>query len=156
MQIELTGKNGEGVTALIDAEDEARVRAHGWWLHKYGYPCTRINGQAVQMHRFIMEAPARVIVDHINMIRTDNRKANLRFATFSQNLSNSGPRNGRKYKGVYHEKSGRPKCWHAYATVNNKLIDFGRHYSEDEAARVYDREIVKYRGEFARLNFPKT
>jgi AP2-like factor (ANT lineage) len=38
---------------------------------------------------------------------------------------------------------------------DRKKLHLGRFISEIEAARAYDRAVLKYRGDFARLNFPR-
>ena len=155
IRIWLTGKNGRDIYALIDDDDVGRVTEYPWSMHKYGYATTNINGKPTPLHRFITNASAGQFVDHINRNRLDNRKSNLRFCTFEENLSNSNPRFGRKYKGVYEEKNGKPKRFHAKATKDRKLYSFGRYYTAEEAARAYDKGIKSLRGEFAYLNFPE-
>lgn len=154
MKIPLTGKSGKGQYALVDDDDFERVSKHGWWLHKYGYPTTRIAGKNISLHRYVMNAQPGQYIDHKNLNRLDNHKDNLRFCSWRENLSNSAPRYGRKYKGVYFEKTGKPRCWHAKINHNGKQISFGRYLTEIEAARAYDGNIVDYKGEFAWLNFP--
>ena len=53
-----------------------------------GYPQSRKNNRTVLVHRFVANAPPGSIVDHINRIRTDNRRCNLRFVTSSENNRN--------------------------------------------------------------------
>lgn len=154
IKIWLTGENGKGFYALIDDQDVQRVTEHAWSLHKKGYARASINGEPVPMHRFIMNASPKQIIDHKNLNRLDNQKSNLRFATFNQNLGNSQPRNGRKYKGVYEEKHKKLKRFHAHATHNGKRYSFGRYLTAAEAALAYDKGITELRGEFAWLNFP--
>jgi len=153
-KIPLTGEKGFGKFAMVSDEDYDSVSRYTWWLHKYGYAITRINGRSVPMHRYLMGFPKQ-LVDHRDLDRLDNQRENLRLCSFEQNLSNSGPRFGRKYKGVYKENSGKPKCYHAKATVNGRIVSFGRYYSELEAVRAYDKAIVELRGEFARPNLFK-
>src|SRR5687767_7981216 len=82
-------------------------------------------GRTILMHREIMDAPLRTLVDHINGDGLDNRKKNLRLATNAQNAWNRGKtrNNTTGYKGV-HRQSGRRKV-RARITVNGKPIHLG-------------------------------
>lgn len=156
IKIWLTGNNGRGLYAMIDDEDVTRITEYAWHLHKYGYAAATIDGKHVMMHAFVYNGMPCKHVDHKNRNRLDNQKDNLRPSTFSENLSNSSPRFGRKYKGVYeemHKKLGT-KRFHAYATKDHKMHSFGRYHTAEQAAYAYDIGIKKLRGEFAYLNFP--
>lgn len=52
-----------------------------------GYKCTTI-----LMHRLIMDCPKGRIVDHLNHDGLDNRRANMRICTYSQNNLNARAR----------------------------------------------------------------
>ena len=91
-------------------------------------------------------------IDHINRNRLDNRRINLRFTTPSQNVTNSGPKNGKKYKGTTFD-SERNK-WIAAIQIDGKTRHLGRYENEEQAARAYDNMAFKVWGEFAYLNFP--
>lgn len=97
----------------------------------------------------------RADIDHINGNPLDNRLANLRQATRSENMANSRSARGKtsKYLGVSFDKS-RGK-WAAELTTNYKKHRLGRFHSEVEAARAYDVAAMRLHGDYAHLNFPK-
>lgn len=90
--IELT----QGQVTKIDVEDLDRVLQYRWLasynttVRKY-YVITRINGKTTYLHRFLMNAPRGVTVDHIKHDTLDNRKKKLRLVTNQKNCEN---RNG--------------------------------------------------------------
>ena len=107
------------------------------------------------MHREILNAPAGVLVDHINHNGLDNRKANLRLATRAQNCWNRKKPKMRKcasrFKGVGWHKGN--KKWVSRIRFNGRRISIGYFNDEVEAAKSYDEAAKKYHGEFAVLNF---
>ena len=108
----------------------------------------------VRMHREIMNAPAGLLVDHKNRNPLDNRRANLRLATHSQNMQNRGKFRSNatsQFIGVcLVKKTGK---WKAQIKHQKKYIFLGEFDSEIDAAKAYDAAAIKYHGEFARLNF---
>jgi len=107
------------------------------------------------MHRQIINVPVFLLVDHINGNGLDNRKANLRPATHSQNVRNrpkaryASPRS--KYKGVTWHK--RKRKWNTRIRVKGRTIPLGYFDNELHAAKAYDHAARKYHGDFASLNF---
>ena len=106
-------------------------------------------------HRFIMDCPTNMIVDHINGNTLDNRKSNLRLVSEQQNRWNTQKvefyKNKKKtsqYIGVYwYPPKNRWKavCGGIYLGLFN---------DEKKAAYAYDTYCRKNRGEYAKLNFP--
>ena len=107
------------------------------------------------MHREVLSLAhgSPVQADHIEpMLTTDNRLANLRPATGSENNFNrrKQKRNTSGYKGVYwHAHSG---LWHAVIVVNGKKISLGYYKTREGAACAYAEAALKYHGEFARFD----
>lgn len=141
-----------GLKVLIDDNDYAAVRQHRWSvsgsLEKGLYAVAKIDGARVQMHRLLMDAPRHLVVDHINGQTLDNRRANLRCCTHSENLRNQARRATKGFKGVYRRASG----WQTRLTVGGRNYT-STHETELGAARAYDLLAQEHFGEFARLNF---
>ena len=86
----------KGLVAIIDDEDFERVSRYKWVSLKnkrtvYASRSSDLKGgkKTMYMHRFIMNPPSDMQVDHINGDGLDNRRVNLRVCTQSQNLKNS-------------------------------------------------------------------
>lgn len=141
MSCELTLKNGKGIVALIDEEDMERVSSRPWWVKGHTRRVyTTIKGKNVYLHRFIMNAPKGIEVDHINHNPLDNRKSNLRFATRSQNEQNKPPdvvggRSG--HRNVYWVEANQK--YRVLLMLNKRNIHFGYFSNLDEAAAVARR-----------------
>mgnify|MGYP000739870310 CR=1 FL=1 len=89
-------------------------------------------------------------IDHINNDRADNRFANLRAATASQQRMNQTGFGSSKFLGVNWHRAAQK--WQASIKVDSKARHLGYFVCELEAARAYDAAAEKHHGEFANLN----
>lgn len=172
--IPLSGLGGEYVT-LIDAQDEAKVRKYNWRASKRKSGSKTIvyairsagrndvghkHGATIYLHRYLMDAPASLMVDHKNRQTLDNTRSNLRLATRSQNAANSSKGQRSKYgRGVY--KVTRENAKKPFFSMirtgqgGNKRMRLGYFRTAMEAAVAYDQWALKLYGEFAILNYPR-
>jgi hypothetical protein len=104
------------------------------------------------MHRFIINAPDGIDVDHKNANGLDNRKQNIRLCTVSQNLRNRRKFNNRtsKYLGVCWDKSKGK--WMAYIKINCQHKFIGYYNNEEEAAIARDIYTINQFDNFSKLN----
>ncbi len=151
----------------MDPADYERLRKYEWFACKrrngdsfyskgYGTDKRTGKGKPVYMHQVILKVCKGMVVDHINNDGMDNRRSNLRAATYSQNMCNREKRSGAytsKYKGICRNKEKGK--WRARIRFEGKIIHLGYFHSEIEAAKARDRAARKYHGEFACLNFPE-
>ncbi len=88
-------------------------------------------------------------IDHIDRNRANDKIDNLRPATQSQNMANTGasPNNTSGVKGV--GMCNATKRWRAQIHIGGKCINLGRYIEKSEAAKVRQLAEVKYFGEFA-------
>lgn len=155
--------DAQGSCAIIDPEDVERINAleRRWrLLHGYVACQTRIfespTRRIIRLHRFVIQAPDRLVVDHINHDLLDNRKCNLRICTQSQNMMNQRPRSTQMtsaFKGVSWNPNS--KGWLASIGTGASRIHLGKFGDPISAAGAYDRAALKMFGEFACLNFPE-
>jgi hypothetical protein len=161
--VPLHGKKAAGRIARVDDADYDLVMRFRWnvWESRhsngavYG-PYARLSLQldgrkiTLRMHTLVT---GYALTDHINHDSLDNRQANLRPATDAQNGHNrrGSPGGASAYKGVAWHKYERK--WMATIRTDGSQRTIGYFRSEEDAARAYDAEAVKERGEYALPNF---
>jgi hypothetical protein len=151
--IELT----RGLFATVDDEDFELLCRHEW----YSSPCggkmyaSRSNWKkkpsTIRMHRVITNAAPGQYVDHINGNTLDNRRANLRLCTQSQNLMNKRKmsNNTSGVSGVTWDKSKGK--WQVTIRANFKNHFIGRYDTIAEATKARHEAVRRLHGEFAKL-----
>jgi hypothetical protein len=143
----LKRKTGQPLEVLIDTDLFEKVNAfpNSWcaqWspstksFYARGYlPVTKgQKRELVQLHRWILNPRSFECVDHINHDTLDNRKCNLRIATFSENLQNRISVRSDSYtgiKGVTWRKHANK--YQAHIKVNGKFVHLGYFDSTIEA-----------------------
>lgn len=114
----------------IDPQDLELIAKYKWHIGSTGYAVWRgvEKGRkvTVRMHRLISGCPRGKVVDHINHDTLDNRRANLRICTQSENLRNKRDQG----KGYYFQKQNHN--W--VVDINGKHI--GSFATEDEAVKI--------------------
>ncbi len=143
---------GRGQYVYVDAADYEWLSRYKWQLYGYGYAARNENGKTIFMHREIMQAPAGMVVDHIDGNPQNCYRANLRVCTQAENVRNTIKRTGTssRFKGVS-RKRGK---WRATIRFGGMPVEIAYLDDEVEAARAYDRKAVELGLEFAWLNFP--
>lgn len=159
VEVQLHGRLAVGLVALVDERDAGLVAALRWFVrevrtpgrHKQIYASANIrrNGKRTRIYMHALIA-GQSGVDHVNRDGLDNRRANLRPATPSQQQGNRRGwlRSSSRFKGVHWDKNRRK--WRASLAGR----ELGRFNDEVEAARVYDVAARARWGEFAAINFP--
>ena len=125
--------------AVIDVEDFNKISRHHWYENKgprTSYARTTLKGvnrKGILMHRFILNAPKGMEVDHINGNGLDNRRSNLRLCTSGQNHYNALPQknNTSGCKGVHYHKTR--KTWNVAIKVNGKRLHLGCFKDKEDA-----------------------
>lgn len=138
----------KGCVSLVDAEDAIDLQQHNWCAGPRPRRLTAgrwsRNGRTIYLHREIMRPPKDTGIDHIDQHRffgfgiVDNRRANLRIVTKSQNGANSrkNPKRSSIYKGVYWQT--QVKKWHVQIELNGRKKYLGLFSNEIDAANAYD------------------
>jgi len=142
--------NGHGV-ALVDEEDYEELNQHRWYFQKTkkgdGYAIRSRAGVTLSMHRVIMQFPAG-LVDHRNGNKLDNRRENLRVATYSLNafnLQRAGAKSRSGAVGVTWDTDHSQ--WRAKIRKNGRLFHLGYFDGIGDAVVARRDAEMKYYGE---------
>lgn len=124
-------------------------------LHRTGYIFVKVCGSQYKAHRLAWIHvtgidPLDSQIDHIDGNKTNNRFANLREATSSQNRCNSKRQinNQSGYKGVVWAKDQRK--WRAQIYINKRKVFLGYFDIPELAHMAYCKAAAELHGEFAR------
>jgi len=154
----------QGKVALVDDDDYDYLMQWKWYAQRIGNTyysirnsyINRIRG-SVYMHRSIMKCTPLEMIDHIDGNGLNNQKINLRIANKQTNARNTRYIHGSvPYKGVLFIKRKTKNVYISRINIDYKQTWLGTYNNPIEAARAYDRAAIKYFGEYASLNFPKS
>jgi len=140
-------KAGDQNRALV-SEIDADLRQYRWRTSRDGYAIifSYRTQKEYSLHRIIGERMAgrflakTEIMDHINGIKTDNRRENLRLTTHAGNAEN---RNDNPFRGARQSPGGR---WMALVRRHGKQHYLGTFDTKEEAAAASKkkREELKF------------
>jgi hypothetical protein len=153
----------KGYEAVIDAECVDMVAAFSWTaseeLRQDGtvrrcsaHRMARVSGgrKKVFLHRLIFGRETDLDIDHIDGDALNNRRANLREVTKSQNQHNRRLQaNASGLKGVTWDRDRR--VWRARIGINGKRIQLGRFSNKKDAYAAYREASARLHGEFGRV-----
>jgi hypothetical protein len=133
----------EDIKALVDYDPETGMFSKNGLAighYTYGYLRLYLRKNNYQAHRIAWTYVhgdwvfPNVVVDHMNGIRHDNRIANLRLATHTENMQNKlKPQGKNPFLGVTKEQFSDK--WRASIYSNGKRIHLGYAFSTPEDAR---------------------
>lgn len=117
---------------------------------KDGYVGIRVDYKRYKAHRlaflYMTGSWPKDQVDHVNLVKSDNRWSNLREASVSQNAANRRVRSGKQYlKGAYPQANR----WYSHIRKNGKAYYLGSFLTEEEANAAYESAARLLHGEFA-------
>ena len=136
----------DGTEAVTDAEHFDLVRTRTWTLGGKGYAQAKVGNESVRLHRYLWHSvngviPAPMQIDHINQDKSDNRLANLRLATPSQNTRNYLRGGSSPFPGVsensYYRRDGRGARWKSVISIHGKNVHLGCFHDEHAAHAAY-------------------
>lgn len=153
----LEGKNGLGKKAMVDDDDCKMVNQFVWKAGKnnyiYRYEWINRKVTTIYIHRFIMDAPQGLVVDHLDGNPLNNCKSNLRLVKQSKNSRrrvNLNNNNKSGYIGVCYDKNR--KKWKATIQPYRTVVNIGRYDTAFEAAYAYDQFAIVFFPKRCRLN----
>jgi hypothetical protein len=152
----------QDLIALVDDEDFNLINQHKWrgLVSPNGntfYAVRKITlgykkYSTELMHRIILKAGIKELIDHRDGNGLNNQKSNLRLCTHRQNMRNQKPRKGGKsrFKGVSYQSQSNK--WRSGIFVEGKQKSLGCYDKEEDAALAYNKAAIEFFGSFAYLN----
>lgn len=136
----------------ISTSNRNPVGSEAGTIMKHGYRHISIDGKRYLAHRlawFYFHGSWPKEIDHIDRDRSNNKLANLRLATRSQNSMNKGTRSDNKsgVTGVTLHKGSQK--WRATIHKDGKQVQVGMFETIEEAAKAYQEAANEMHGEFA-------
>ena len=149
---------GTNEVVIVDDEDMGELSRFKWRAIKPSrsspwYAVTKVNGNLLYMHRFLLKAQEGQLCDHRNGNGLDNRKFNLRLCNAQQsawNIKKKSNGTTSKHKGVGWVK--RDHKFQARIRTPQGRKSLGYFETEEVAALAYNSMARKVFGPFAKLN----
>ena len=139
-------------TTLVDPADVAVATAHKWFRDDKGYVVFNQYKDGIRrrlrLHREILGSKKGDRTDHINGDKLDNRRANLRICTDSENNRNRrlSKNNLSRFKGVTYCK--RRSNFYARVMKDRRSFFLGTFNTAEEAHAAYCNAARELHGEF--------
>lgn len=139
MEIIKNTKHGQ-LIILLDEDIYTNIIKEGWTIciqnsnrkHPYAYLQKYSNKKMkrILLHRYILNPPSNLLVDHINRNTLDNRLNNLRVVTPRGNTCNMQTNTSGTAGVGFHKAT---KKWRAYYNIKDKHVSLGYYKTKEEA-----------------------
>lgn len=120
--------------AKISLEDVEKVKGYHWSDNGNGYIRSFVNISPLYLHRYLMDCPDDLEVDHINHDKYDNRRSNLRIVSHEQNQQNN---NGKCYRLITGRQLAKPYIARVIKGGEGKC----KYFATEQEAQSYVAEI---------------
>ena len=143
------GKLPDGTEFIVDEDKMPYIEKIHWRKNSKGYIISGgRNRLKIYLHRFIMGVDADITVDHINRVKTDCRKANLRICSTQQNCCNKSlqKNNSTGYVGVSYIPTRR--VYYSRIEYCNRDIKLGSYKDIVKAAQAHNIAAESLFGEY--------
>lgn len=141
--IHISRKDGTIYETIIDTADLDKVKnlGYSWCVTNgagtdfYVYSRAKVNGvkKNILLHRWIMDAPKGMDIDHISHDTLDNRRSNLRITSRQGNMQNRRAKNSRNRELLNIYWIEDKNMWRV--VVNNKFIGYFKEIDDAKKAR---------------------
>jgi hypothetical protein len=115
-------------------------------IDKQGYYTVSISRKTFNVHKliaitFLNHKPNgnKIVIDHINEDKLDNRVTNLQIITQRENCVKSIKNSTSKYPGVHFNK--KMNKWKSVILINKKYYYLGYFTNEEEAHKAYQNKL---------------
>lgn len=139
----------KGMAIYIDKQDLDLVKKSSWCLDPRGYAVANIEGKTQLMHRVILGLKdSKITADHINGVKLDNRRSNLRMCRQGDNSKNISKKktNTSGYPGIRKTPQGK---YNVRITIDRKEIHIGNFDTFDEAVAKRKAAEIEHFGLYA-------
>jgi hypothetical protein len=129
---------------LISLEDIEKVKLYTWQLYYckdtnfFYVRSSQCNKKSIPLHRYLLNCPDDMVVDHINHNPLDNRRENIRIVTAKINANNVewNKKNKTGYVGITKTKSGKFHVFHS-------KISLGTYKNLEDAVKIKSEYVKK-------------
>ncbi len=140
-------------TVIHVSESDWHMLAKHTWCLSSGYPTatvtTKPRNKVLPMHRYLLGTKRGFIIGHRDGDKTNNRRDNLEFVTYSTNGQNKPSLSSTGYSGVWVTGSG---SFAAEIRKDGKKYGLGTYKAAEQAAYAYDMAAVEFYGRWAHVN----
>lgn len=147
----------DNVEFEIDDEDFEKISKYKWYAdkRKNGFIYIKsTDAKRIYLHKLILGIPkhSAFCVDHVDRNTCNNKKSNLRKASYTENCINKSiqSNNTSGYRGVYW--AAHANKWRAQIEKYGKIFRLGYFSTPESAAKAYNEKAKELFGEFVVLN----
>lgn len=103
----------DGQYGMCDEQTWENLRKYRWRITPSGYIASHVEGHYTKFHNMVLQKKEGYYADHINRNRLDNRRCNLRYASYHANAINHSlsKRNKSGICGVRKFKNGKYQAY---------------------------------------------
>lgn len=143
---------GKELEAIVDVDELPKLHdyKYSWNAHLHPHTGTYYvigysPGKRISLHRYIMDDPFGLVIDHINHDTLDNRKCNLRAVSVKENSLNrrgAANRSKSRIRGVHWNEEKR--AWQARISTREGRVFLGYFKDKEEAKRAVEKAREKF------------